>query len=180
MTKIPYQIGSETSRLAAQGQRGKAKADIQRIYDLLRDTPGGLTTDEIRIALGMLASTAGARRRDLEQMGGCKRTAERRRTSAGSQAFVYVHVEGADLDKKPVGRPRKDRKNNVKVSVYMTPQLHDALVAETMASGVDVSVYIRQLLDNDLQERKRQQELHRQLEWGQRFGNAVDILTGGE
>ena len=60
--KIPYQIGSETSRLAAKRQTGKAQGDIQRIYDLLLNHAAGFTTDEIRIRLDMLSSTAGARR----------------------------------------------------------------------------------------------------------------------
>lgn len=179
MTKIPYAIGSDTSRDAARNQRGKTKRDMQRIYDLLLQTPGGLTTDEIRIKTGMLASTAGARRRDLEQIGGCRRTNERRRTSTANLAYVYVAVEGVDIDKpKRIGRPKKDKKNNVKLSVYVSPDLYNALMGAVEFADTTASVYVRRLLEEDLAERRRNQELSRQMELGMRMGRALDILGG--
>ncbi len=181
MTTIPYQRGSATSKAAAEGQRSKVKRDIQRIYDLLLAQPDnrGMTTDEIRQALGMLASTAGARRRDLEQLGGCVKRQERRRTSAGSMAYVYSAVPGADLSgPKKVGRPKKRNKNDVKLTFYVTPWLEAALLEACQEQGTSLSVYVRNLLHSQMQERIKVIAWKAEMEQRRAMAEAMDILGG--
>ena len=102
-------------------------------------------------------------------------------TSTGSQAYVYVAVEGADLKKKKIGRPRKDKKNSQKVSVYLSEDLYQALRHNCEASGDDISMYIRKLIRSDCTETMRKQNIERDMEWQARMSDALEFLTvGGE
>jgi hypothetical protein len=143
---IPYQRGSDTSKAAAESQKGRAPAIIERIYRFLVGCgEGGATDDEIKIALGLLASTAGARRRDLETMGGCVKTKMRRTTMNGGIATVHVAIPGASLSKKRLpGRPRKDKTYSEKVMTYLRPDTLADIRIIAEGAGSSVSTVVRE------------------------------------
>ena len=152
--KIPFQIGSDTSEAAAEAQKGKAPSAIRRIYVfLLARGELGATDDEIRLALGMLPSTAGARRRDLELKGACFKTSHRRLTAHGHPAVVYQAVPGADLSTRKIGRPRKDKHHSKKVGAYLLPETYEDLEALAYQEGLPVAVVIRHAIENTIKEK---------------------------
>ena len=169
--KIPYQPGSETSRVAAERQKSKAPTAIRRIYDFLLELgEEGATDDEIRSGLGLLPSTAGARRRDLELMGGCKKTDRRRVTSHGSSAVVYVAIPGATLERKKLGRPRKDKKHSEKITTYLTPDQLADLTLDAEAAGLTVSDYVRRLIVRGAKTARASEDLMRAQRLADAFG----------
>tara|TARA_Y100001973_G_scaffold71778_1_gene104696 strand:+ start:1089 stop:1619 length:531 start_codon:yes stop_codon:yes gene_type:complete len=169
--KIPYQQGSETSREAAEKQKTKAPTAIRKIYDFLLELgEDGATDDEIRTALGLLPSTAGARRRDLELMGGCRKTDRRRETSHGSSAVVYVAIEGATLERKKLGRPRKDKKYSEKITTYLTPEQLSELTVDADGAGLTVSDYVRRLIVRGAKTARASEDLMRAQRLADAFG----------
>ena len=163
--KIPYQQGSDTSRAAAESQTAKAPAKIDMIYRyLLSRGEFGATDDEIRIALGLLASTAGARRRDLEMMGGCVKSKIRRTTTNGGVAVVHVAIPGATLTKKRVGRPKKDKVHSEKVMTYLTPEYMTMLRKLAEVNERSVSEVIREAVAEHIK-RARLEMVLRGVPW---------------
>ena len=146
--KIPYQTGSDTSRAAAEMQKAKAPGTIERIYRyLLAQGEYGATDDEIKMALGLLASTAGARRRDLEMMGGCAKSKRRRVTTNGGLATVHVAIKGASLTKKKMGRPKKDKTYSEKVMTYLHPRTMTHLRKVAEVTDRSVSDLVREAVN---------------------------------
>ena len=147
--KIPYQVGSDTSRAAAEQQKDKAPATIERIYRYLMERGDyGATDDEIKRDLGLLASTAGARRRDLEMMGGCVKSKKRRSTMNGGIATVHIAIPGADLRTKKIGRPKKDKTYSEKVMTYLRPETMRDVRILADGSGTSVSELVRQAVQS--------------------------------
>ena len=152
--KIPYQLGSATSKMAAEAMKPKAPSAVRRIYRfLLARGKQGATDDEIRLALGMLPSTAGARRRDLELMGACIKTTHRRMTSNGHPAAVYEVIPGVDLANKKIGRPKKDKRYNKRVGAYLLPETMEDLVILAEVEGLPVAVVVRLAIERTLDEK---------------------------
>ena len=143
--KIPYQPGSDTSKAAADSQKAKAPATIDRIYRyLLGQGERGATDDEIKRSLGLLPSTAGARRRDLEMMGGCTKTKMRRNTMNGGTAVVHVAIPGATLSNKRLpGRPKKDKKHTEKLMTYLLPETLEDLKVISEKTGFSMAALVR-------------------------------------
>jgi len=142
---IPYQKGSATSKAAAEAQKPRAPSKIQQIYQfMLERGDHGATDDEIRHGTRMIASTAGARRRDLECLGGCMKTDRRRLTSNGHEAAVYVAVPGVDLStRKKKGRPRKDNRHTEKITTYLLPEMMKTMNEIADEKGVSASQLMR-------------------------------------
>ncbi len=89
--RAPYVPGSETSKAAADSQRGKLPAKRQRVLDEIRAAAwDGLTDDEIEHRTGYRHQTASARRRELVLAGLVFDSKRRRWTSSGRQATVWV------------------------------------------------------------------------------------------
>lgn len=92
----PFVAGSDTSELAAESVAEASSTLRERVYTLILSYGGyGATDDEVELRLKMRHQTASARRRELELTGRVVRTAERRRTSSGRTAAVYVAVAPA-------------------------------------------------------------------------------------
>ena len=120
---LPYVLGSETSRLAADSMKDHAQTDRHRVYlFLLERGEHGATDDEIEVALNMTHQSASARRRQLEsKFGAVVGTGERRKTRSGRTAQIYVAVPNTDISAAK-GRPAKaeDDRYRSKVTVYLT------------------------------------------------------------
>ncbi|QDP48314.1 MAG: hypothetical protein Unbinned4944contig1000_38 [Prokaryotic dsDNA virus sp.] len=176
--KIPYQVGSDTSRAAAESQKAKAPATIERIYRfLLACGQTGATDDEIKKGLGLLASTAGARRRDLEMMGGCMKSKRRRVTSNGGLATVHVAIPGATLNKKKMGRPKKDKTYSEKVMTYLDPKTFGYLRELSDMTDRSVSDLVREAVSQYVR-REVNLKVDGSLDRG--MTQFMDYLHGGE
>ena len=125
-------------------QKAKAPGKIERIYRyMLERGDYGATDDEIKRDLKMLASTAGARRRDLETMGGCIKTRIRRQTMNGGTGTVHVAVPGATLTKKKIGRPKKDKTYSEKVMTYLRADTYEYVSNVSRATDSSVAAIVR-------------------------------------
>jgi predicted transcriptional regulator len=87
----PFVAGSDTSELAAESMADIAGSIREQVYGwMARRGDHGATDDEIERALAIRHQTASARRRELELIGRVQKTDQRRRTSSGRSAAVYV------------------------------------------------------------------------------------------
>jgi predicted transcriptional regulator len=87
----PFVAGSDTSALAAESMAASAASIREQVYGwMARRGDHGATDDEIERALSLRHQTASARRRELELIGRVQKTDERRRTSSGRSAAVYI------------------------------------------------------------------------------------------
>lgn len=119
---VPYVKGSDTSEAAAASMQPIAPTLRHKVYDyILGQGEQGATDDEVVGALGMAHRTATARRRELERMGAVYRTENRRQTTSGRTAGVYMAVPGANLNRRS-GRPLKPPADalSMKLTVYIT------------------------------------------------------------
>jgi hypothetical protein len=78
------------SQDAARRALGKSGAARVRIYNIIKDTPNGLTADETRRLISLPFNSVAARICDLAAEGWLTDTGRRRITSTGSTATVWV------------------------------------------------------------------------------------------
>jgi predicted transcriptional regulator len=91
--RAPFEAGSATSEAAADSLIDAAVTLRERVYRVIvAQAASGTTDDEIEQILKLRHQTVSARRRELELLGRVERTADRRRTSSGRFAAVYVAV----------------------------------------------------------------------------------------
>lgn len=69
--------------------RERKAADKERILALLRESPRGLTDQELQDALGLDGSTERPRRQELERSGAIVDSGTTRRTRSGAMAIVW-------------------------------------------------------------------------------------------
>jgi hypothetical protein len=68
------------------------KTDRELVLDLaMKAGDKGITFDDVIQKIGLLSSSASARLSELSRAGELRKTAERRRTSRGGTAYVFVH-----------------------------------------------------------------------------------------
>lgn len=93
---LPYVVGSDTSRAAAEAEAEKAMSDVKKILELFQLRGSyGLTDQEIEKSLGLRQSTASARRRGLVLSGKVVNSGGYRPTRSGNKAAVWV-LAGVD------------------------------------------------------------------------------------
>jgi len=80
------------SQDAARRALGKSGAARVRIYNIIKDTPNGLTADETRRLISLPFNSVAARICDLAAEGWLTDSGRRRITSTGSTATVWVVV----------------------------------------------------------------------------------------
>lgn len=81
---------SETSLLAALDNAPRAGSQKARVLDaLVAAGARGMTDYELHAQLGILRTAAGTRRKDLERLGLCEETFDRRETDTRSMAAVH-------------------------------------------------------------------------------------------
>ena len=78
------------SQDAARRALGKSGAARVRIYNIIKDTPNGLTADETRRLISLPFNSVAARICDLAAEGWLTDSGRRRITSTGSTATVWV------------------------------------------------------------------------------------------
>jgi hypothetical protein len=88
--KAPYAAGSETSKAAARRIEPVAGTQRANILRLLRNTPAGMTDDEIQDALGISAHSECPRRQELQKLDLIVDSGRKRLTRAGRQAGVWI------------------------------------------------------------------------------------------
>ena len=81
------------SQDAARRALGKSGAARVRIYNIIKDTPNGLTADETRRLISLPFNCVAARICDLAAEGWLTDSGRRRITSTGSTATVWVVAE---------------------------------------------------------------------------------------
>ena len=81
------------SQDAARRALGKSGAARVRIYNIIKDTPNGLTADETRCLISLPFNSVAARICDLAAEGWLTDSGRRRITSTGSTATVWVVAE---------------------------------------------------------------------------------------
>jgi hypothetical protein len=87
----PFVSTSQTSAEAAESVREGAAELRERVYSALKRVwPEGLTDEQMQQALGMQGNTQRPRRRELEQRGLVRDSGERRFTTSGRRAVVWV------------------------------------------------------------------------------------------
>lgn len=87
----PFQKHSDTSREAAQAIKPDTSELRTKVFECIRAAgPAGRTDDEIQALLGMDGSTERPRRRELQLNGRVRETAEKRKTSTGRFATVWI------------------------------------------------------------------------------------------
>lgn len=88
---LPYVVGSDTSRAAAEAEAEKAMSDVKKILELFQLRGSyGLTDQEIEKSLGLRQSTASARRRGLVLSGKVVNSGGYRPTRSGNKAAVWL------------------------------------------------------------------------------------------
>jgi len=81
----------ETSHEAAESMRQAAPSVRQRIMQVIKDSGlHGATDDEIEQITGLRHQTASAARRSLSKVGHVVDSGERRKTSSGRNAIVWI------------------------------------------------------------------------------------------
>ena len=85
----PHVKDSDTSREAAMSVLPKAGSKRRRIFDLIAGSKG-VTDDELEGLTGWRHQTVSARRRELVLLELVKDSGERRKTSSGRSATVWV------------------------------------------------------------------------------------------
>lgn len=85
--------GGGTSLIAAHQITSASKTLRDRVLASICSSANGSTDDEIEIALGLRHQTASARRRELVLLGQIYDSGQRRRTSSGRAAVVWVARE---------------------------------------------------------------------------------------
>lgn len=110
---LPYVVGSDTSRAAAEAEAEKAMSDVKKILELfeLRGSYG-LTDQEIEKALGLRQSTASARRRGLVLSGRVVDSKGYRPTRSGNKATVWL-LAGTEKHHSIPERPTVMRSSSV-------------------------------------------------------------------
>ena len=78
------------SQDAARRALGKSGAARVRIYNIIKDTPNGLTADETRQLISLPFNSVSARICDLAAEGWLTDSGRRRETSTGAMATVWV------------------------------------------------------------------------------------------
>jgi hypothetical protein len=78
------------SQDAARRALGKSGAARVRIYNIIKDTPNGLTADETRQLISLPFNSVSARICDLAGEGWLTDSGRRRETSTGAMATVWV------------------------------------------------------------------------------------------
>jgi hypothetical protein len=78
------------SQDAARRALGKSGAARVRIYNIIKDTPNGLTADETRQLINLPFNSVSARICDLAGEGWLTDSGRRRETSTGAMATVWV------------------------------------------------------------------------------------------
>lgn len=152
---VPYVKGSETSKAAAESIKHVVGSTKVRIYQyMMQCGEHGATDDEIEVALGMSHQTASARRRNLEQIGACKKTSRKRPTRSGRAAAVYVAVADADL-KATRGRPSKQQQKlkGIKATTYLTQDAYADLCMIAAEDDVSVADVIRKAIESHISAR---------------------------
>jgi len=147
-TSVAYVKGSDTSRAAAESMEAIAPTLRHKVYHhILSKGAHGATDDEVVQALGLAHRTITARRRELEREGAVYRTEQRRPTSSGRTAGVYMAVEGFDLARR-TGRPLKAPANalSVKLTVYLTQEQDDKLARYARKHGRTKAQVARMLM----------------------------------
>jgi hypothetical protein len=94
---LPHAKGSETSKAAAESQKGGgAQRDRERVLAaIIRAGIPGMTTDEVEVALRGRHQTISARVNGLHNDGLIVDSGGRRPTRSGRQAVVYIGAEFA-------------------------------------------------------------------------------------
>jgi len=95
----PFVAGNDTSEAAAMSKRSSAPNDravIRALFEGDGEEEKGWTCDEIEILTGLRHQTASARIRELVLMDVLADSGQRRQTSSGRTARVYVEVETSD------------------------------------------------------------------------------------
>ena len=136
-TQIAYVKGSDTSRKAAESMEAIAPTLRHKVYHyILSQGTRGATDDEVVQALGLAHRTATARRRELERECGVYRTEQRRPTTSGRTAGVYIAVEGFNVARR-TGRPLKPPAHalSTKLTVYLTQEQDDKLARYARKHG---------------------------------------------
>lgn len=88
---LPFVRGSATSEAAAESmepEAGTLRAEV--LNAIRRNTPPGLTDEELQEGLPMPANTERPRRRELERAGLIRDSGTTRPTKSGRQAVVWV------------------------------------------------------------------------------------------
>jgi len=90
----PHVAGSETSRQAAEG----IEAHVGRLQELVLEYikgcgPSGATDEQISLGLGLHTDTTRPRRVELRNLGLVRDSGQRRKTSSGRQATVWVAAD---------------------------------------------------------------------------------------
>jgi hypothetical protein len=84
-------INPETSHAAAESMAGAAPTVRKTIMKVIRDSGlQGATDDEIEQITGLKHQTASAARRSLSKVGHVVDSGERRNTSSGRKAIVWI------------------------------------------------------------------------------------------
>jgi hypothetical protein len=88
--QVPHVKGSDTSKAAAMSMEPQLGTKQARVLELIRQHPGGLTDDQLETLTGWRHQTVSARRRELVLAERVADSGERRRTSSGRMATVWV------------------------------------------------------------------------------------------
>jgi hypothetical protein len=89
----PHVRHSDTSLEAAYRQLRTGESQRALVYQTIeRSGESGLTDDDVERATGLRHQTASARRRELVQKGFVEDSGDRRKTSSGCRATVWVAV----------------------------------------------------------------------------------------
>lgn len=88
---LPPSNGTDTSNAAAEDIAPKTPNMREKVFALIKDAGDhGITCDEVEIVTGLKHQTASARLYELRKAGRVVDSGERRKTSSGSTARVYV------------------------------------------------------------------------------------------
>ena len=88
---LPPSNGTDTSNAAAKDIAPKTPSMREKVFALVKSAgEHGITCDEVEIVTGLKHQTASARLYELCKAGRVVDSGERRKTSSGSTARVYV------------------------------------------------------------------------------------------
>lgn len=127
MQQLPFVVGSDTSKAAAQSQVDKVGGDEAVV--LARVTLSGdfgVTDDELEVVLDMSHQTASARRNGLVRKGLVCDSGRRRLTRSKRMATVWVRGRGTPLEGAPNARVARPSNEEIRAAMRQIP--HQRLV----------------------------------------------------
>lgn len=131
MADKPPSNSTETSQAAADSVKEDASTLRSKVLEVIRKTPGGLTTDEVEQLLHLNHQTASPRMWELHRRGLIGDSGNRRKTRSGRMAIVYralTEQELADITLRAVKAARQQARSLEAAAAEMDEGPPDPLI----------------------------------------------------